>query len=59
MVRSIPVIAMDANAMKKDQYKAFEVGYDGYITKPIDGRDFLRKVATYLSDRRKVAEEQR
>ena len=32
----IPIIAMTANAFEEDRQKAFEVGMDGHIAKPID-----------------------
>lgn len=32
---SIPIVAMTANAFEEDRKKAFDVGMDGYITKPM------------------------
>ena len=34
--RTIPIIAMTANAFAKDRKKAFDAGMDGHIAKPID-----------------------
>jgi len=46
--RNIPIIALTSYAMKEDKEKIREAGCDGYITKPIDTREFLKKVAEYL-----------
>jgi CheY-like chemotaxis protein len=44
----IPVVALTASAMKGDDKKAFAAGCAGYITKPIDTRDFARQVRSFL-----------
>lgn len=44
----IPVIALTAQAMKGDQEKALEAGCNGYITKPINTREFPGEVARAL-----------
>jgi len=46
--RNIPIIALTSYAMKEDEKKGLEAGCDGYITKPIDTKEFLKKVAEYL-----------
>ena len=48
--RNIPIIALTSYAMKEDEEKIREVGCDGYITKPIDTREFLKKVSEFLSN---------
>lgn len=35
-IRSIPVIAMTANAFEEDKIQAYNAGMDGHVTKPID-----------------------
>ena len=46
--QEIPVIALTAFAMKGDKERMFQAGCDGYITKPIHIREFLKQVAAYL-----------
>ena len=46
--RHIRIVALTAFAMKGDDQKAFGAGCDGYITKPIDTREFSAQVATFL-----------
>lgn len=47
--RNIPVIATTASAMKGDEERAIQAGCDGYITKPINIKEFLKRVEEYLS----------
>ena len=46
--KDIPVIAMTAHAMKGDEKKALTAGCAGYITKPIDTREFPKTVARFI-----------
>lgn len=46
--RKIPIIALTAYTMSGDKEKALQAGCDGYMPKPINVRDFLKKVAEYL-----------
>ena len=46
--KDIPVIAMTAHAMKGDERKARAAGCAGYITKPIDTREFPKTVARFI-----------
>ena len=39
--RSIPVIAVTANAMRIDEKKAIDAGCDGYLPKPINPQEFI------------------
>jgi len=43
----IPVVALTSFAMQGDEEKAMEAGCEGYITKPIDTREFTKTVAQY------------
>jgi len=47
---SIPVIAVSANAMTKDIQHARDVGFDGYLTKPLDIPATLKAIAEALGD---------
>ncbi len=44
----IPVIALSANAMKKDIKKGLEAGFREYLTKPLDINQFLNSIDNYL-----------
>ena len=46
----IPVVAVTAQAMKQDRERALEVGFNGYIEKPISVRAFPGQVRSFLSD---------
>jgi two-component system cell cycle response regulator len=47
-LKDIPVIAITAHAMQGDDKKAFEAGCTGYISKPLDTRNFLEKISPFL-----------
>lgn len=48
-LRDIPVVALTAFAMKGDEQKARDAGCVGYLTKPIDTREFAHEVAGFLT----------
>ncbi len=50
----IPTIALTAQAMKGDDESALEVGFDGYLSKPIDTRTFPAEVERFLNLRGRV-----
>lgn len=45
---STPLVAVTALAMPADRKRAYEAGFDGYITKPIDPRTFVSQVEAFL-----------
>ncbi len=44
----VPIIAVSASAMKGDREDFIALGFDGYISKPIDNTYFLKTIAEYL-----------
>ena len=46
--RDLRIIALTAHAMSGDREKAMSAGFDGYITKPIDIRQFPEQVRQAL-----------
>jgi two-component system cell cycle response regulator DivK len=45
----IPVIALTAYAMKEDRARFIGAGFDGYLPKPIDVRQFAEQVRDFLA----------
>lgn len=48
-LKSIPVVAVTAFAMKGDDQRIRDAGCDGYIPKPISATGFLKSIKQYLS----------
>ncbi len=49
-LRHIPVVALTSYAMQGDDLKAKEAGCNGYVTKPIDTRNFIKILESYLQN---------
>jgi two-component system cell cycle response regulator DivK len=49
-LRSIPVIAVTAFAMKGDEERIRQGGCEAYLSKPISVTKFIETVKTYISD---------
>lgn len=47
-LKSIPIVAVTAFAMKGDEEKIRQGGCEGYIAKPISVANFLQTVASFL-----------
>lgn len=45
---ALPIVALTASAMRGDDRKALDAGCSGYISKPIDTRQFARQVEQYM-----------
>ena len=48
-VTAIPVVALTAYAMLGDEQKALEAGCAGYISKPLDTREFPQLISRFLA----------
>ena len=48
--KSLPIIAVTANAMAEDKDKVFACGMNAYLTKPIDPVELMRALRTWLVD---------
>ena len=48
-LKSVPIIALTAHAMKGDEDKAKAAGCNDYMTKPIDENELFAKLSKYLS----------
>jgi CheY-like chemotaxis protein len=47
-LRSVPILALTAHAMRGDRDRFLEAGCDGYISKPIDVKTFIGTIRQYL-----------
>ena len=47
----VPIIALTAYAMKGDQQKFLDAGCNGYVSKPINTREFPQIIESYLEKR--------
>lgn len=45
----IPVVALTAHAFDEDRQRAREIGFDGYLVKPLEPRRVLEEVRRFLA----------
>jgi CheY-like chemotaxis protein len=50
-LQRLPVVALTAFAMRGDREKALELGFDGYLTKPIDTALLRQVVVRFCGER--------
>ena len=50
--QEIPIVAFTAHAMKGDREKVIAGGFEGYISKPINVREFPDQIRAYLRGKR-------
>lgn len=48
-LEGVRVVAVTALAMAEDRQRLLGLGFDGYISKPIDIRSFVQKVESFIS----------
>lgn len=46
--KNIPILALTASAMKGDEEKIIAQGFDGYIAKPVEMKELLKKLSDNL-----------
>ena len=46
--KEIPVLALTSYAMKGDRDRMLKSGFDGYLAKPVDVKEFLATVAQFF-----------
>jgi CheY-like chemotaxis protein len=47
--RHLTVVGLSAHAMKGDEEIALKAGCDGYLTKPIDTRTFIKSITRFIA----------
>lgn len=52
-LRSVPVLAVSASVMPEEQQKIVTSGFDAFIAKPINIKQFIDSVQSFLSSGRK------
>jgi len=50
--KEIPIVAFTAHAMKGDREKVIAAGFEGYISKPINIREFPDQIKLYIRGKR-------
>ena len=54
LLDAMPVLAVSASVMPDEQQKVVTSGFDAFITKPIDLKQFLHTVKRFLAQGRKL-----
>lgn len=53
---TLPVLALSAHAILGDKERALEVGFNGYMTKPVDVPNLLRDLKAALESKKMTSE---
>ena len=48
LTEDIPVVALTVRSLPQDKIRAIEAGVNGYMTKPMDIKQFVKQVAGYI-----------
>ncbi|MBF0523022.1 MAG: PAS domain S-box protein [Candidatus Omnitrophica bacterium] len=49
--KHVPIIALTGRAMEEDRKKCFEIGMDGFVSKPIDRKKLFEEIANIFKKR--------
>lgn len=49
----VPVVALSAHAMSGDRERAFDAGFDGYLTKPVNVATLIRDIQTAIAEKQR------
>ena len=55
--KTVPIIAVTANAYAEDEQKCLQAGMNDHVAKPLDIREFYQKVKEYLPNTKKGGEQ--
>lgn len=47
---NIPVLALTASGMRGEEEKIVDMGFDGFVAKPIDAKELLKSIEEQLKD---------